>query len=165
MHLTETEIQEYVLGEAGALLTAHVEGCEDCKAAVAAYEVLFAGIKELPEAGFDFDVRELVLAELASSGLGQVTSSELAGDAAVSHEYAEEAVKRGGYAGMLATLTGILCFSALLYFFRAYLASLFTGISPLLLYFIIISVSTILIFLLADMYKGYQRKMTSLEQY
>ncbi|SIN64300.1 hypothetical protein [Chitinophaga niabensis] len=142
IHLTDTEIQEYVLDRnaCSTQIIAHMQSCDTCKEAAAAYEILFAGIRAQPDAVFDFELSELVLEKI------QVP------------ERTRKPVP------VLTILLSILCAGGS-YFFRNDIAHLFSGIPPLLLYFIIISTGAVALFLLADMYKGYQQKMMQLDRY
>ncbi|MRG48585.1 hypothetical protein GFS24_25940 [Chitinophaga sp. SYP-B3965] len=140
IHLTDMEIQEYVLDKATCSpdIVAHMKTCDTCREVAGAYEVLFVGMKAQEAAVFDFDVSALVLREL--------------------HRKERKPIP------VFAMLISILCAGGC-YFFRNDIYGLFTGIPPLLLYFIIVSTAAVALFLLADMYKGYQQKMTILNRF
>ena len=145
-HLTDDEIQQYALDKTGCELSIaqHIQHCEACEAKVETYQLLFSGIKQQPKPAFDFDVSELVLAQLAP---GKPWFS-----------------KERSFVYLLASVT-ILLTGTLSYIFRGYLASLFSGITTLLMYLISTTVLTVLILLGIDMYKNYQKKMNVLDFY
>jgi hypothetical protein len=146
LHLTEEEIQEYALDNSalGMAEREHAGTCESCKASVAEYQLLFAGLKQQPQPAFDFDLPELVMAKLpkpkplASSGNSFIYVLVFAAIA----------------------LTGVA-----LYYFRSYIANLFTSITPLLIYLAATSIITLAVILSLDMYKNYHKKMRALDIY
>lgn len=145
-HLSEEEIQQYTLDEshAGPGIGEHVRLCEACKTKVETYRLLFTGINQQPEPRFDFDLSELVLAQLPSP------AKKSAADRTIIYLLS----------AIIIALTGIL-----LYFFNDYLFILFSGFAPLLSYLIIPSLIIIMILLGIDMYKNYQKKMNALLQH
>lgn len=154
IHLTDMEIQAYVLAPdlCHAQIVTHMQGCAVCRAVAEDYVVLFAGIQEQPVEVFDFDVKGLVLAEVALSALEEGIVLP------------EQNLKRGAPLGWL-TAVSIVAAVALIYFFRGYIISLFSGTPVLLLYFILVPAGILVFFLLADMYKSYQKKITLLGRY
>ncbi|MBK5272679.1 MAG: hypothetical protein JJE22_16895, partial [Bacteroidia bacterium] len=133
-HLTDEEIQEYTLDRLSSIpkMIEHVELCEECKARVAAYRMLFTSIKEQPTPAFDFNLSELVVSKLPQPKPAYAPDNRF--------------VYMLGFIAII--LTGILS-----YIFRGYLLSLFSGITPFLIYLITTTVITILIVLTIDMYK------------
>ena len=148
MHLTDNEIQEYVLepGTCSEQIIAHMRHCDICAAVAEGYTVMFAGMKEQPAEGFDFDLKELVLSRLEEKiALPQLKMKPQSGE--------------NNWGSITA---GILSACALLYFFRHHIAKLFNGIPVLMLSFIMVTAGTIVCFLLADLYRNHQRKMKSI---
>jgi hypothetical protein len=145
-HLTDDDIQQYALNKATceAGIVEHVQLCEPCKEKVTAYQLLFTSIKQQPVPVFDFDLAELVLTKLPQPKPKAVTET---------------------FWIYLPALAGILLAGGLLYMFREYITGLFTGITPLMIWLIVTAVLTILVILCIDMYKGYQKKMNSLDFY
>ena len=145
-HLTDDEIQQYALDSSTQerSLATHVHSCEECKARIANYQLLFSGMKEQPPASFDFNLAELVIAQLPS---------------------AKTRPSRDNFFVYLFIISGTGLAGAGLYYFRSYIVSLFTSIAPLFIYLTITTVITLSIILGLDMYKNYQRKMRSLDFY
>ncbi|WP_276503968.1 hypothetical protein [Terrimonas pollutisoli] len=140
-HLTDEEIQRFLLDgkQSNSNMADHLRVCNDCKARVATYELLFAGIAEQEKPCFEFNLAELVVAQLPKK--------QVAADRLPIFLLAFVMILLGG-AG---------------YVFRQYLALLFAGIGSLAVYLMIISVFVILLFFCLDMYKNYQRKMQALD--
>jgi len=145
-HLSDEEIQEYALDRLNTnpKMTEHVELCEECKVKVTAYRMLFTSIKEQPTPAFDFNLSDLIVSKLPKPKPAYLPDNRF--------------VYLLGFIAII--LTGILT-----YIFRGYLLSLFSGITPFLIYLITTSVITILIILVVDMYKNYQKKMSVLDFY
>ncbi|MEP7372504.1 MAG: hypothetical protein ABI675_03885 [Chitinophagaceae bacterium] len=146
LHLTDEEIQEYALDSStsGTLMTGHVSSCEECKARVANYQLLFSGIKQQPPASFDFDLAELVITQLPSP---------------------KTKASRDNFFAYLFIIVAIVLAGAVLYYFKSYIVSLFASIAPLFIYLTITTVITLSIILGLDMCKNYQKKMRSLDFY
>jgi len=65
MHLTEIEIQDYVIdAKSNHGFSHHIESCESCKNKVVQYQMLFKEIKNSPAPIFDFNLNEAVLKQL-----------------------------------------------------------------------------------------------------
>lgn len=144
LHLTDEEIQEYVLdGSASDIaIVEHAGSCEKCKARIANYQLLFAGIKQQRSDVFDFNLAELVVAQLPSARPRPVSDN---------------------FFVYLVVLAAVILGGVALYYFRSYIVTLFTGIVPLFIYLTVTTVITLSIILSLDMYKTYQRKMRSLD--
>ena len=146
LHLTDEEIQEYVLDKSAVdkATSEHASTCEECKARVSDYQLLFAAIKQQPQPVFDFDLAELVMANYR-----QRNPSPLPAILLFTFSYWWRLL-----------LTG-----AAIYYFRTYIASLFTSITPLLIYLAATTIITVAVMLSLDMYKNYHRKMRALDFY
>jgi hypothetical protein len=64
VHLTENEIQDCALGTAESDQIQHLNFCPLCHTKVANYRLILEVMDELPKPSFDFDVEELVMAQL-----------------------------------------------------------------------------------------------------
>lgn len=146
-HLTEEEIQLYALDSSAceAAIGDHVQLCENCKAKVSSYQLLFTGISRQPEPSFDFDLAEAVLSQLPVS---------------VSRQ--KEKAFNPVY---FLIIGGVLLIGVAISLFNRYVPGLIEGILPLLLYLIVPSVIIMLVILIIDMHKSYRKKMASLEFY
>jgi hypothetical protein len=145
-HLTDEEIQQYALDNLNSDITIfeHITSCEVCKAKVMNYRLLFAGIQQQPRATFDFNLAELVVAQLPSPKPAAAPDNSLI---------------------YVFVLAAIALTAAVLYYFRIYIVSLFTGIAPLFIYLTATTIVTLAIILSTDMYRNYQRKMRTLDFY
>ena len=143
-HLTDDDIQQYALDGSNCEpeIIAHVQSCEACKARFATYQLLFNAIRKQPEPAFDFDLAGLVLTQLPAAKSRSSLDNILV---------------------YLFSLVTVVLTGTVVYLFREYLTSLFTGITSLLLYLIATTVITILSLLCIDMYKSYQKKMNALD--
>lgn len=142
-HLTDEEVQEYALNNSsGAEIDMHIEQCEACKARIETYRILFKAIGQQPEPAFDFDLSELVLAQLPSPKPQQSRETIFV---------------------FLLIAASILIAAVALYILRIDLLSLLPDLTPFIGYLIIPSVLIVLILSSLDMYKKYQKKMKSLD--
>jgi hypothetical protein len=145
-HLTEEEMQQYVLDKAGCEqpVVEHMEHCAICQATAAAYHTLFAGIKEEPKAVFDFNVTELVMAQLPQP---------------VHNRSAEK-----NFMFILIAITvAILGIAG--YWLREDLAFLFNNISNMVTALLVTAIAVIAVCQGIDMYRRYQQKMHALDLY
>lgn len=146
-HLTDDELQQYALNSAdcNSAIAEHVHFCEDCKAAVETYRLLFTGISEQEVPAFEFDLSELVVKQL----LPQSKTKLLPDDFFI----------------YLFSFAMIIITGAMLYFFGAYMIELFSGASNFAVYLTVASVAVLLVFLCIDQYKTYQQKMKAIDFY
>lgn len=65
-HLSETEIQNYVLGMSDSTRDerAHVERCKSCTQNIQLYSAVFEGIAQQAYPAFEFNVQDLVMTQL-----------------------------------------------------------------------------------------------------
>lgn len=144
-HLTDEEIQEYALNPLACetRITGHAVACPECMVRVNEYRLIFDSIKEQLQPAFDFDLAELVVAQLPT----------------------ETRKAKGAWAIYVALLIVILLAGTGAYLFKDYILSIFSGIGTFVLYLIITTVFTILIVLSMDMYKTFQKKIHALDVY
>ena len=145
-HLTEEEIQQYAFDQSsvGEEINKHVLLCEECSSRVESYQLLFTGLKDQPQPVFDFDLSELILSQLPQP---------------------KPKVLPENFLLYLVIFIAIFSAGTVSYIFREYLLSLFAGITPFLIYLIGSTAIIILIGLIIDMYKNYQKKMNTLDFY
>jgi hypothetical protein len=157
-HASDIELQQYVSDKDGCSegVTAHIEACGDCQAAVAAYRLLFAEIKKQPAPAFDFDVSALLLPQLiahpASEGQWQSASGQRITRAGRRFPYLA--------AALIFLVTGIP-----VYLLRKNIFYTFTGISSFFLYIILSAALITVLWRVLDMYKKYQQRMDSVHFY
>jgi len=143
-HLTDEEVQQYVLDKesAEARINVHVQQCEACKARVETYRLLFSALGQQPEPAFNFNLSDLVLAQLPSP---------------------KTRLSRDTIFVYLLILGTVVLTAAAAYIFRKDLLGLVPDLTPFLGYLIIPSVVIVLAFLCIDMYKNFQKKMNALD--
>ncbi len=146
-HLTDDELQQYALNSADcdSTIAEHVHFCEDCKAAVETYRLVFTGISEQEIPVFDFNLSELVVKQIQP----QPKTKLLLEDFFI----------------YLFSFAMIIITGAMIYFFRAHILELFSGAGNFAVYLTIASVAVLFVFLCIDQYKTYQQKMKALDLY
>lgn len=146
-HLTDDELQQYALNseECESTIAEHVHFCEDCKAAVETYRLLFTGIGEQEVPAFDFDLSELLVKQLHPSPKTKLLPED--------------------FFIYLFSFAMIIITGTMLYLFRGYMIELFSGAGNFAVYLTLASVAVLLIFLCIDQYKMYQQKMKALDLY
>jgi len=153
-HLSEEEIQEFALTESSCApeLISHVHACQPCQARAAAYKMLFSGIARQTPPSFDFDLSAAVLSKIDTKKTAPAKSG-LAGIGIIFSTLAALGV--GGWLYRVKIIS----------LYKTYILSIISGVSRMVIYFMVITVCCFLIFQLAEMYKRYQRKMDGLNIY
>ena len=143
LHLTDDQIQQYVLEKANCTdeITEHIEACTYCKERAEEYNLLFLGIQQQEKPVFDFDLADLVLQQLPKPQTNP--SSER-------------------WASLLIIFISTLFVCVIGYLFGKNLVILFEGISPVFTGLIITTVISLFVFLCIDMNKNYHAKMKAL---
>ena len=128
-HLTDDELQQYALNSADcdSVITEHVHFCEDCKAAVESYRLLFTGISQQEVPAFDFNLSELVVMQLQPQSKPKLLPEDFF-------------IYLFSFAMMIIT-------GAMLYFFWGNISELFSGAGNFAVYLTLVSVAILLIFL------------------
>ncbi len=143
-HLSDTDIQEYILGESDRemYVMEHLQECRRCKAKTETYRQLFLLIKAQPKPEFNFDLSAAVLPKITPSifSLTFFLVYLLAG-------------------------AGFTCIGLVFYLFREYVAVLFSGFSATLLSLMVAATLAILIFQSIDLIRKYDHKMDELNLY
>ena len=139
-HPSENIIQQYTIdkSDCSSEIIDHIESCLHCKAAVENYRLLFSEINNIPSPGFDFDLSALVISHLPWS------RPELSADRFI--------------AGFLIIFI-CCCIGIPLILFWTYIQNMFSGISSIFIYSILLSASVILSIKLLDMYNKFQKQM------
>jgi hypothetical protein len=152
-HASEMELQQYASDKAGCpeVVIAHIEACANCQAEVAAYRLLFTGIRDQPAPAFDFDVSALLLPQLTTAP-APPAEGQLASGAGRRFPYLMAALIFG--------VTGIPA-----YLLRKNIFYAFTGISSFFLYVILAAALIAVLWRVLDMYRKYQQRMDRLHFY
>ena len=144
-HLTDDEVQQFIIDkQCDIKIVEHIHTCRQCKIKVEVYQSLIAGIKQQPQPVFDFDLSASVLTQLPG------VQPKIASDKLVTWILVF---------GSIAFLAGGA------YYFRSYIASMFEGVTTILIYLIAISAITVIAAMVFDMYKKYQKEMKVLDLY
>ena len=144
-HLNDDEVQLFVTDKSHCekRIAEHIHLCEECRTKVEVYQLLITGIKQQPQPAFDFDLSKMVLQQLPS------TKTTIANDKALV---------------LIFGFMGIAFLGGAIYIFQRYF-DLFEGMKTIFIYLIVITAITVLIYLLIDMYKKYQKEMKVLDLY
>ncbi|WEA00573.1 hypothetical protein [Mucilaginibacter sp. SJ] len=140
-HLSEEEIQGFVLGQGRSEDIKHLSSCPLCSSKAANYRSILSTINDLPKPAFDFDVASLVIAQLPVQ-----KSKVTAGD----------------------TWVYLLVFAAIgsliipIYLYRDELLKMFNGVLPVALYLIVLAAILILVFQGLEIFRKYRKQMNSL---
>lgn len=144
-HPDEMAVQEYVLhNNSNPEVAAHIEQCPHCLALVAEYRLLFQELKAEEAPVFDFDLTQLVMAQLPQPAVNKPTNKT---------------------ATVMVWLLAVAGFALLVYFLQPMLAGLFKGIASMMLYLIATAAISIGIALLVDLLKQHQQQIKSLNNY
>ena len=142
-HLSEMQIQEWLVDgkKPDPELSDHLEYCEACRTNLASYEAVFTAITSNPRPALDFDLSELVLTGIT---------------------------KRKppfSWSAFSVYLLGAVCLAGAAipaYLYRRHIQNLFNGMMPMVVYLILASTITLLVFQAIELYKNYERKMHAL---
>lgn len=145
-HLSDTDIQQYILDQPNNERPGveHIASCDGCKAKADNYQLLFSGIQLQTKPAFNFNLSELVLAQLATP----------------KKEFSLEI-----FIVYLLTLTVLTSMVISCYLFKGYFSALFTGFSTMVLYLAGIASLAILIFQGREIYRKYEEQMGTLNSY
>ena len=143
-HLTDEELQQYAADKRSCekRIASHVHLCGECRSKVEVYQLLITGIKQQPQAAFDFDLSGSVLQQLPAQNPKTANDSLLI---------------------WLFIFTGISFTGGGLYFFRNYFKYFFEGIETILGFLIVVTAVMVLAGLYLDMYKKYRKEMKVLD--
>ena len=143
-HLSDTDIQEYILHQSDHEMDVieHLQECRRCKAKTEMYRQLFFAIKAQPNPEFNFDLSRTVLSKITPSKFSLTF-----------------------FLVYLFAGAGFTCIGFVFYLFREYVAVLFSGFSAILLSLMLAATLTILIFQSIDLIRKYDHKMDELNFY
>lgn len=145
-HLNDDEIQQYVLQKAACDIDIikHIQDCETCKLKAAQYTLLFEEIKQQEKPVFDFNIADLVIAQLPQP------------------RYKDSTDKLFFY---FIIFLCVFFLSIIFYFLGNNLLNLFKGITPIVVALTITTAICLFVILCIDMYKKYQAQMKTLNFY
>ena len=138
-HLSAEELQQYILDRAACTPEdiAHLDGCPDCQAQVAAYGLLMEGLRQQPAPVFGFDVSAMVMQRLAESPAAE---------------------RKADRFPRLATAALILVVTAVpAWLFRKSAYYVFTDISAVFLYLILAAAGVFVLLRVVHLIKRYQQ--------
>lgn len=139
-HLSENDIQQYVSDSllCEQSIMEHIELCQGCKEKAETYRILFSGIEQQAKPAFDFDLADLVIAQLEKPKRSFSTNSVIA--------YLLSSI------GITAVL--ISCF-----LFHEYLSGLFIRYSNLLIYLFLAITAVAFLFQCIEIHRKYKKQI------
>lgn len=145
-HLNDEELQLFAFDKVNCELriAEHISSCPECKAKVKAYYLLIQGIRQQPQATFDFDITGTVLQRLPAHNPGTVNDRLLTWV-------------------IIFICTGLI--GTVFYVFRGFLNSMFRGIAGISVYLLVISAMTVIVALFIEMQKRYNKEIRMLDLY
>jgi hypothetical protein len=143
-HLSDTDIQEYILRQSDheMYVIEHLQECRQCKAKTEMYRQLFFALRTQPKPEFNFDLSEAVLSKITPSKFPLTF-----------------------FLVYLFAGVGFTCIGFVFYLFKEYVAVLFSGFSTMLLSLMLATTFGILIFQSIDLIRKYDHKMDELDFY
>lgn len=142
-HLNDNEIQQYVLQKAtcNADIVKHIEHCATCEIKAKQYSLLFEGIKQQEQPAFNFNIADLVIAQLPQP---------------------EEKVSTDKLFFYWIIFICVVFLSIVSYLFKDTLFGFFKGITLIVAALTITTVTCLFVILCIDMYRKYQAQMKAL---
>jgi hypothetical protein len=142
-HLSDEQIQELALGSAGMAqdLMAHAETCADCKLKVHNYWLLINAVEKQSAPAFGFDLAAAVVSQIETPPAKPAT--------------------KGLWWLCAVTIITILTGAAI--YFGEYMSGIVDQLKSLSIYLVAISGMVLIIMLVIDQYKTYERKMKILD--
>lgn len=145
-HLKDIEIQQYVLEKENCDIDVveHIQHCTNCAAKAAQYNLLFDGIEQQEKPIFNFNVADLVVAQLSKP---------------------QPKVANEKWVFYFIVFVALFSVCTIFYLFGNNLQNLLLGTKPILTGLIVTTVTILLAFLCIDMYRKYQAQMNALNFY
>jgi hypothetical protein len=145
-HLSENELQQFALErqETDHEMAAHVHACAKCTTAIANYRVMFSALSTVEKPVFEFDIEKQVMAQLPVS---------------------TTAKSRFSWSSLLLCTIAVIIVAIPLFVMRSSFKELFSGIPDMILYLIVVTTLTIVIFQCSEMLTFYRKKMNVLKFY
>jgi hypothetical protein len=142
-HLSDEQIQELALGSADLAndVTQHAENCAGCKLKVHNYWLLINAVEKQAAPAFGFDLAAAVVAQIETPPAGTITKG----------------------LWWLFAIAIITILTGVAVYFGEYLRTIVDGLKSLSIYLIAISGIVLIIMLVIDQYKNYNRKMKILD--
>jgi len=140
-HLSEEEIQQFVLEQGSAVDSEHLTSCPLCSTKAANYRSILLAMSDLPKPAFDFDVASLVIAQLPRQKPATVI-----GDLWI----------------YLLVFTALGALAIPIYLYRDELLKMFNGVLPIALYLTVLAALFILVFQGVEIFRKYRKQMDAL---
>lgn len=139
-HLSEEEIQQYVLGQANPESIKHIGSCPLCEIKVANYRSILSAMEQLAKPVFDFDVTSLVISQLP---------------------HPKSAITKGDQWVYLLVFAAIGSLIIPIYLYKGELVKMFNGVLPVALYLIALTAFFILAFQGFEIFRKYRKQMNA----
>lgn len=142
-HLSDEQIQELASGKAGMAkeIMTHAENCAGCRLKLHNYRLLINAVEKQPAPAFNFDLAAIIVAQIETPPA--------------------KAITKGLWWLCAITILAMLTGTAI--YFGDYIITLVKELKSLVYYFIAISGLVLIIMLLIDQLKTYNRKMKLLD--
>ncbi|PWU00557.1 MAG: hypothetical protein C5B52_08660 [Bacteroidetes bacterium] len=143
LHLSETEIQAYVLNSSaiGEESRFHIQHCGICKEEIARYKAVFSTIENQALPKFEFNLEKMVMSQIMA---------------------AEKSPAKKGVLVYLITFLAILGIGFTIYYAREYFMDLFWGTPQISIMIITVAASGLIIFQAVDYFRKFRRKLNQL---
>lgn len=145
-HLLESEIQQYSLDRlhCDKQIIAHIQSCESCREMAETYGLIFTTIKDQKEPSFDFDLTEMVMQQLPGEKVGEIADKPLI---------------------VMISVIAVIAIGSAVFFFGSYFKALMATIAPMLIYLVITTAASLMLFMGIDLFSEYHKKMKILKYY
>lgn len=143
-HITDPEIQLFILEEekCDVHIVEHIRTCSHCATKVAEYKMLFTGIEEQEKPAFDFPLVDLVMEQLPTPQTKNSFDRLFL---------------------FVITIIAVVFGATVLYLFKDMLLDATWKISSISVWLIITTIVCVLVFLVSDMYRKYQKQMNAID--
>lgn len=139
-HLSENELQQYVSDPllCEQSIMEHIKSCHICKEKAETYQILFSGIQQQQKPEFDFNLADLVIAQL---------------------EQPKSSYSTNNVAAYLLSSIGIMAVLISCFLFHEYLSGLFIHYSNLLLYLFLSITVVVFLFQCIEIYRKFKKQI------
>ena len=139
-HLSENDIQQYVSDPllCEQSIIGHIESCQGCKEKAGTYRILFSGIEQQAKPAFEFNLADLVIAQL---------------------EQQKRSFSTNNVVTYLLSTIGITAVLISCFLFHEYLSGLFIRYSNLLLYLFLAITVVVFLFQCIEIHRKYKKQI------
>jgi hypothetical protein len=145
-HITDNDIQQFLFPDSiiDKRIREHVQNCNECKLRVDHYKMIFEAVSELKKPEFDFNLADTIMKAIPDKNpfysIGKIL---------VAISFA-----------IIVSISGILA-----YFLKIGIVALISGIAPISVYLILITLISFLLFHCFDVNRQYKKHMDLVNSY